>query len=940
MPQIKVSKIIPYSLLCILLFFSRSAQSLPHPIVEVKFHYNGVDHLMDIELFDDTTPLTVANYLDYVTTLDTSGIPKFDGTFVNRNIPNFVLQMGGFTFRPPNPLVDALISPTVVGSVGLSPVVDGPLSPVVNEFNLSNTRGTIAMAKVGAQFVEGGSCVAVGPGCTLAAGTGPDSATKEWFINLSDNTFLDSSNGGFTVFGRIIDSGILIADEISTFPDRPFAGLVLGPAFTNLPVVNYDTAALPAVLQDNLVMITSITAGIIRPVLRFTPENANFGLDVINDGSNPQTTITVKNTGNEALKISSVDIANLLPPFTLISEDCSSKITLDPIATNPSSTCTIIIVYTPTTIGTHAGKITVAYTNVSASKSYSTTLSITGEGVPQPSVLNVSPPAIVFGDTSRNSTSIESTVTIQNKGGSLLNFNSISTTGINSSDFIITNNTCIVPLTISQTCTINITFNPTVAGTRTAALSIQSDGGNTDITLSGLSTIPIISVDTPFTITAQVGDSATKFLPVTNTGTETLNINNIVISGSGATLFSQTNNCPGTNNSPIADSPLTPGGTCNILIKFSPVTNGALNAILTIESTDPDTPSINVALAGVLGQATISVNTTFDVGTSQVNGTTSTKELKVTNNGSTPLLITNILGLNNTGFSQTNTCSDSKNRTAANATCSIFITFNADSFGQKIVSMTIESNDPTTPSINVTLTGFGDTDLDGVPGDIEAASPNSGDGNNDAIPDNTQDNVATLLAANSKYITFITDKTILVKKATSFVDVRLLNTAPADGQPTDANFNYGLYSYSIILPQGVVGDGMNIGILLPAGEQPEKFYKFGPTKDNTSPHWYDFSYDAASLTGAQFIGDVSLQSPSGSGLKRNFITVSYIDGQRGDDDLLANGIILNNKAGLSFVKTNSSSSSGSGSLSYLSLLILIISNLFRRSFFSVKILKK
>ena len=82
-------------------------------------------------------------------------------------------------------------------------------------------------------------------------------------------------NGGFTVFGNIIDDGLNIADEISTFPDRPFAGAVLGTSFANSPVVNYDAITLPAVLQEHLVMITTIST-INRPILRFSPNDVDF----------------------------------------------------------------------------------------------------------------------------------------------------------------------------------------------------------------------------------------------------------------------------------------------------------------------------------------------------------------------------------------------------------------------------------------------------------------------------------------------------------------------------------------------------------------------------------------------------------------------------------------------------------------------------------------
>jgi hypothetical protein len=54
------------------------------------------------------------------------------------------------------------------------------------------------------------------------------------------------------------------------------------------------------------------------------------------------------------------------------------------------------------------------------------------------------------------------------------------------------------------------------------------------------------------------------------------------------------------------------------------------------------------------------------------------------------------------------------------------------------------------------------------------------------------------------------------------------------------------------------------------------YRKYGPTPDNPTPHWYDFMWDGT--TGAVITG--------------NTITLHFVDGQRGDDDIQANGTIV------------------------------------------------
>ncbi|HIE85776.1 MAG TPA: hypothetical protein EYP91_02795 [Gammaproteobacteria bacterium] len=59
-------------------------------------------------------------------------------------------------------------------------------------------------------------------------GGDPDSATSEWFVNLANNAAnLDSQNGGFTVFGVVINNGMTVVDEIAALPGRTSRALLL-----------------------------------------------------------------------------------------------------------------------------------------------------------------------------------------------------------------------------------------------------------------------------------------------------------------------------------------------------------------------------------------------------------------------------------------------------------------------------------------------------------------------------------------------------------------------------------------------------------------------------------------------------------------------------------------------------------------------------------------
>lgn len=177
--------------------------------------------VVDVRLYDTATPLTVANFLNYSTS------NRYNGSFIHRGATNFVVQGGGFTFTPP----------TTVNNVPTDP-------PVQNEFGISNQRGTIAMAKTAA---------------------GPNSATSQWFFNWKDNSGtpplgLDHQNGGFTVFGRVVGSGMSVVDAINalpkvdldqsdpgTFDEVPLRGTSAQPLAERLIFVNtVNTLNIPA----------------------------------------------------------------------------------------------------------------------------------------------------------------------------------------------------------------------------------------------------------------------------------------------------------------------------------------------------------------------------------------------------------------------------------------------------------------------------------------------------------------------------------------------------------------------------------------------------------------------------------------------------------------------------------------------------------------------
>jgi cyclophilin family peptidyl-prolyl cis-trans isomerase len=173
---------------------------------------------IEVELYDQDKPVTVQNFLRYVQ----SG--RYTNEFSHRLMPYFVLQGGGYT-----------LTTNTINAIPTYP-------PITNEYGVgnqySNVYGTIAMAKLGGDT---------------------NSATSQWYFNLTNNPALDAhdTNDFFVVFGHVIQgtnilnlfnkfqyyTGIQISNVVEN------AEYYYGPAFVDLP------ALYPGLASTNFIFI-------------------------------------------------------------------------------------------------------------------------------------------------------------------------------------------------------------------------------------------------------------------------------------------------------------------------------------------------------------------------------------------------------------------------------------------------------------------------------------------------------------------------------------------------------------------------------------------------------------------------------------------------------------------------------------------------------------
>lgn len=154
-----------------------------------------------VELDAEAAPLTVANVLTYVDEGFYDGRDGLGSTIMHRVIDGFVVQGGGL----------------IEGEFATKRTHD----PVTYEGDngLDNVRGSVAMART----------------------QDPNSATSQFYVNLTNNSALNHASGtpGYTVFGTVIE-GMDVVDEI--------AGVATGErrGFSDVPV---DEVVISSVMR-------------------------------------------------------------------------------------------------------------------------------------------------------------------------------------------------------------------------------------------------------------------------------------------------------------------------------------------------------------------------------------------------------------------------------------------------------------------------------------------------------------------------------------------------------------------------------------------------------------------------------------------------------------------------------------------------------------------
>lgn len=434
-------------------------------------------------------------------------------------------------------------------------------------------------------------------------------------------------------------------------------------------------------------LIPSIARAQAEPTIVITPNPMDFGDVPVQVCATPQE-FTVKNTSTwlplAVFETKLSDSQN----FSIVTDNCVGKVT------DPGKSCTISASFCPAA----AANVTASISLISFSLDVITSAIIEGRGVAPAALLQ--PATIAFGDHTVSQPSEQRIAVLANTGTSEMQITQITATD----PFSVTSD-CEAALPPSSSCNISVTFNPVSAGDFSGSVEVvdSAAGSPHTIALSGTG-IPPGSADAGISKTSLDfgsvlvnSQSSAQQVVLSSTGTLPLQINSIVPSQN----FAATNDCPAS---------LPSGSTCNISVTFTPPSVGAFTGALTISDNATDSPQ-TVALSGSgfisPGEPEASLSTdALDFGDVQINTPAQPKNIVVTNNGGSPLSISEVMiaGDGESSYDATDDCQGAT--LAAGASCIIGIVFTPEDQGQLVASISITDNAADSPQV-VAITGVG-----------------------------------------------------------------------------------------------------------------------------------------------------------------------------------------------------------------------------------------
>jgi hypothetical protein len=331
--------------------------------------------------------------------------------------------------------------------------------------------------------------------------------------------------------------------------------------------------------------------------LTATPVNLSLGTVAVGSSSSAQN-VTISNNASTAQTFSYIASGN----FGVVpggATPCGAS----PATLNAASKCTISVTFTPTANGSVKG--TVAITDTASGLAYNpqlVNLIGTATGAAS-SPLAFQPTSLSFGSVIVASTTAFKNVSVKNVSTKPLTINSISMSG----DFAQgTTGTTLCQsgtvLNVAGTCSIPVSFTPSVQGTLSGSITIH-DNSSTGPTIqvfdmggTGVWPVSLSPISQSFAAQAVGTTSAAKIVTIKNFSSSTVTLNSISASGQYSIVTAGASPCGATVPAAVGQTP----GSCTFGVTFTPATSGTIKGVATVShnAAGSNSPQV-VSLAGI-----------------------------------------------------------------------------------------------------------------------------------------------------------------------------------------------------------------------------------------------------------------------------------------------------------------------------------------------------
>ena len=320
-----------------------------------------------------------------------------------------------------------------------------------------------------------------------------------------------------------------------------------------------------------------------------SPSALNFGDQILGTTSTPQTVSYQRVTG-AGVTINSVSIGGSdTADFQISAETCVDRTLI------AGGSCAVTIDFTPQAIGLRQATLVINDTGTGSPR----LIPLSGTGTPPAPLICLGKPpgALTFTNTAVGVSSAPQTITITNCGTAALVVSNVIFRTKATNDYSVVQSCTNAPIAPGGTCSLAITFKPTISGARSTILDITNNSSISpvEVAVTGTGFIPAPAVcasgaSEDFGSVAVGGTGSVQSVTITNCGTATLTNINATLTGANTGDFIIVMNACGTNT-------VTTGTTCQVSLQFAPSAGGARSANLAFSDNAPGSPQL-VSLTG------------------------------------------------------------------------------------------------------------------------------------------------------------------------------------------------------------------------------------------------------------------------------------------------------------------------------------------------------